>query len=47
MSGRTVAHVVGAVLGLLFVGYVLFYVPMSQNYAECGQITLCPKAPPR
>lgn len=32
-------------MGAAIVGYPLIYLPMSANHAECGKVTLCPKAP--
>ena len=33
--------VIGAVIGLVLGGYMLFYAPMSANYEECGTVFLC------
>lgn len=38
--------IIGAILGVIISGYTLVYVPMSRNYEECGQLTLCPTTGP-
>lgn len=46
MSGETFAAILGGAIGLLLVGYAFVYVPMSQNYADCGRVTLCEEPQP-
>ena len=34
-------RIFGALIGLALSGYILVYLPMSRNFAECGKVTLC------
>ncbi len=41
MKADAIVMIVGGLLGIVVMGWLFFYLPMSANYAECGSVFLC------